>query len=603
VSTSYDGANRPIGLAGMNTQQKSTAYVSGVNYTAHGAATSYQYANGLNVQYRFNGRLQPCSIEHFFPPGDQPQTPLEEDLYWGTNQALCGASGDNNDTVRSIEQWNGGTPAHPRFITFLQNFTYDGVNRLSSAQELNVTGPAPFPTTWLRQFNYDQYGNNWVSNSTGVALAGSTPTAGSNYLPNNQLVNVPYDAAGNQVAANGDALSYDAENRQASATEPSSLGGGIETYSYDAMGQRVIKSTSSAGTYYIYDLFGQLAAEYNTSAAASSPCQTCYLSYDHLGSVRVMTDPTGNVVARHDYLPFGEELQASAPGRDSNFGTADNMSLRFTGQLRDNETGLDYFNARYYASALGRFTSPDPGNAGADPANPQSWNGYAYVGNNPLVITDPSGMNWFTDALNQVEEAILSFFGGGSQSCDADFCATGTGFGDVGTAGTPYGGGLNLGGVGAIGGDIGGLMFTATGLGKADVPTVSTPPRPDWLNNITSIFGYDQRIPLPSCFGDFVNNTISNLFPFLPSLSNVSEEGLGVASRVAYNRALSYAASTPSKAFGTSFLRYPFKSSVFRGLLSKSASLAEAAPMAGVVTAETQALSSEVQSMKQGACQ
>lgn len=134
-----------------------------------------------------------------------------------------------------------------------------------------------------------------------------------------------------------------------------------------------------------------------------------------------------------------------------------------------------------------------------------------------------------------------------------------------------------------------------------------TPPnngqRPDWINNLTSIFGYDQRIPLPSCFGDFVNNTISNLFPFLPGLSNASEEGFGVASRVAYNRALSYAATTPSQTFGTSFLRYPFKSSVFRGLLSKAGSLAEAAPMAGVVTAEGQALYSEVQSMKQGSCQ
>lgn len=127
--------------------------------------------------------------------------------------------------------------------------------------------------------------------------------------------------------------------------------------------------------------------------------------------------------------------------------------------------------------------------------------------------------------------------------------------------------------------------------------------RPDWLNKITAIFGYDQRIPLPSCFGDFVNNTISNLFPFLPGLSNVSEEGFGVASRVAYNRALSYAANTPSKTLGTSFLRYPFKSSVFRGILSKSAALADAAPMAGLVTAEGQALYNEVQPMKQGACQ
>jgi RHS repeat-associated protein len=65
--------------------------------------------------------------------------------------------------------------------------------------------------------------------------------------------------------------------------------------------------------------------------------------------------------------------------------------LKFTGQVRDSETGNDFFNARYYTAGYGRFLSPDPGNAGADLSNPQSWNAYAYVGNNPLGFTDPNG--------------------------------------------------------------------------------------------------------------------------------------------------------------------------------------------------------------------
>ena len=64
---------------------------------------------------------------------------------------------------------------------------------------------------------------------------------------------------------------------------------------------------------------------------------------------------------------------------------------RFTGQIRDNETGNDFFNARYYTSSYGRFMSPDPANAGADITNPQSWNAYAYVLGNPLALVDPSG--------------------------------------------------------------------------------------------------------------------------------------------------------------------------------------------------------------------
>lgn len=65
---------------------------------------------------------------------------------------------------------------------------------------------------------------------------------------------------------------------------------------------------------------------------------------------------------------------------------------RFTGQERDTETGLDFFQARYHGSAQGRFLSSDPlGNLVADPTSPQSWNQFSYVSNSPLVYTDPSG--------------------------------------------------------------------------------------------------------------------------------------------------------------------------------------------------------------------
>jgi RHS repeat-associated protein len=59
--------------------------------------------------------------------------------------------------------------------------------------------------------------------------------------------------------------------------------------------------------------------------------------------------------------------------------------------MRDTESGLDYFNARYYSPEQGRFVSVDPANAGSDPSDPQTWNGYAYVGGNPMTYTDPSG--------------------------------------------------------------------------------------------------------------------------------------------------------------------------------------------------------------------
>jgi RHS repeat-associated protein len=64
-----------------------------------------------------------------------------------------------------------------------------------------------------------------------------------------------------------------------------------------------------------------------------------------------------------------------------------------SGKERDTESGNDYFGARYYASSMGRFMSPDPsGLAYADPTNPQIFNLYAYALNNPLKYTDPTGM-------------------------------------------------------------------------------------------------------------------------------------------------------------------------------------------------------------------
>jgi RHS repeat-associated protein len=73
------------------------------------------------------------------------------------------------------------------------------------------------------------------------------------------------------------------------------------------------------------------------------------------------------------------------------YGVNDGIRQQFTGKERDNETGLDYFGARYYSSTQGRFTSVGPENAGVDPFNPQSWNGYSYALNNPLRYTDPDG--------------------------------------------------------------------------------------------------------------------------------------------------------------------------------------------------------------------
>jgi RHS repeat-associated protein len=124
------------------------------------------------------------------------------------------------------------------------------------------------------------------------------------------------------------------------------------------------------------------------------------------------------VVARHDYLPFGEEVQASQFGRDGRWGPGnDSVNQKFTGKERDSESGLDYFGARYYGSALGRFTSPDWSSAPqpvpyANLRDPQTLNLYAYVGNNPLARADLDGHGW--------REKLKNFFGDAGCWCEGE---------------------------------------------------------------------------------------------------------------------------------------------------------------------------------------
>ena len=172
---------------------------------------------------------------------------------------------------------------------------------------------------------------------------------------------------------------------------------------------------------WVYDSFGRLAAEYRNGSgpgfSASSPereyvyfagkltavvegSEIYYRTTDHLGSTRLVTDSGGDVKQRRDFFPFGENIPADSSHGGRN-GVTDggvatyNASLwvrqQFTGQQRDEETGLDYFEARDYQPCLARFLSIDPESAGANAEQPQSWNAYSYTYNLPMSRKDPDG--------------------------------------------------------------------------------------------------------------------------------------------------------------------------------------------------------------------
>ena len=146
-----------------------------------------------------------------------------------------------------------------------------------------------------------------------------------------------------------------------------------------------------------FALSGEFLA--NVSALCSAPAAGGGLRYilsDLQGSTRAVMNNYGAssaVVARHDYLPFGEEIGSGLGLRNGNqgFGASDTNRTKYGLAERD-ITGLDHTLFRKYESLSGRWTSPDPYMGSANIAQPQSFNRYAYVQNDPVNFVDPSGL-------------------------------------------------------------------------------------------------------------------------------------------------------------------------------------------------------------------
>jgi RHS repeat-associated protein len=185
-----------------------------------------------------------------------------------------------------------------------------------------------------------------------------------------------------------------------------------------------------------------------------------------LGSVRLETDQDQNVIGRHDYLPFGEELPNGTAGRTGNgFDAVSNVRQGFTGQESDGGTAsLDFFNARHLSAPLGGFVQADPGNAGADITHPQSWNAYGCVLGNPLGLVDPSGMCSSSD--NPPCYSATGTTTVPATSSNPNFASSTNAYNLLSSIWTNAYQFLTGGG--------GGATFAAVGYGKADIDTMST---------------------------------------------------------------------------------------------------------------------------------
>ncbi|HRV06872.1 MAG TPA: RHS repeat-associated core domain-containing protein [Acidobacteriota bacterium] len=339
-------------------------------YTATGAQETTNFGNGTVETVSYDERLQPTSRS---VPG-----------VLNLAASFSGPSGRNNGNVFQV------TDAFDTNGNF--TYTYDYLNRLVSS-----SGPGSV----LLQMTYDRWGNkSQAATGAGPHKPLSFPTGSydKNRISSSGYM---YDEAGNLVAEPADAWTgrgamtyqYDAESRIQSTG-----GAATVTYAYDGQGRRVKKTADGQTRYYYYDPLGNPVWEYTTqwetydlyfngklvftNTAAMNP-STVWLHADHLGTVRVKSNASGQAIAgtRLHYFPFGERVNVKT----------DPVKYEFTGKERDDDTQLGYFGARYYANTLGRFAHPDIAGADQSSGDPRSWNLFDYVRNNPLRFVDPTG--------------------------------------------------------------------------------------------------------------------------------------------------------------------------------------------------------------------
>ncbi|MBS1799667.1 MAG: RHS repeat protein [Acidobacteria bacterium] len=266
-------------------------------------------------------------------------------------------------------------------------YSYDEFNRLLSTQ-INSWNSSP-----QKNFGYvyDRYGNRLQQNAP---QGGPAPSYVVN--PNNNQISVfAYDAAGNMANDSSHSYTYDAEGKVLQVD-----GGTTASYTYDALDHRVRTVENGTTTVYAYNVSGQRVASFDGSGnpisnqvySGSTPVafyQGGTIHYQHqdwLGTERVRTSSTGAVEGTYQSLSFGDGFSASG---------TDNDAYHFAALDRDADD-TQHAQFRQYSSTQGRWMSPDPYHGSYDASNPQSFNRYTYVLNNPLEMVDPSGLDYCT---------------------------------------------------------------------------------------------------------------------------------------------------------------------------------------------------------------
>jgi len=404
LPTLYYGASDGSGLDGEGRVTKVTVPtgngpnpVTGVNYTVSntagqpiGSLTNVTFGSSDfdDLQYDTNtGRMTKYTF------------------HMGGSATVTGALGWNSDgTLASLGITDQVNSANSQTCSF----TYDDLARLSTSN----CGTS----IWNQQFGYDPYGNilkTVPTGSTGTSFQGtySTGTNSKNWLTQIGTLVPTYDNNGNMTSDTVHAYTWDAEGKMLNVDSTS------VKLTYDALGRIVEQNRVSVYTQIVYGPGGDKMALMNGqtlikafvplpggATAVYAPGTTGPIYWRHsdwLGSSRLATTQSRTKYFDVSYAPYGENYKDS--------GTTD---YNFTGQQQDTIAGYFDFPFREYSPVQGRWLSPDPaGSSVASPDNPQSWNRYAYVQNNPLNAIDPNGL-YIDGCENQWNCIDLGFDGG-----------------------------------------------------------------------------------------------------------------------------------------------------------------------------------------------
>jgi RHS repeat-associated protein len=401
-------------------------------YWANGAINQLSGLSGLpTISYNVDGKGRIYSASS--SSGQNPLSSTTYNVASGVTQVNLGSSDSdtftydpntdrmteyeftvNSQSVTGILTWNAiGTLASLAVTDPFNSgnaqtcsYSHDDETRIASVN---------CGSTWSQTFSYDAFGNinksgtvsfgaTYSTSTNRMTLIGSsTPTYDSNGNVTNDFLNTySWDANGRPVTADTIGLTYDALGRMVEQNRSSVY----TEIVYTPSGAKLALMSGSTLQKGFVPLTGGSMAVYNSSGLAY------YRHSDWIGSSRFASTTSRTMYSDGAYGPFGEPYAQT--------GTADES---FTGMNQDTAANIYDFPAREYGTQ-GRWPSPDPaGISSVHIKNPQTWNRYAYVANNPLVATDPTGMA-MSDACSRPPCAI-----GGRTANPGGFDDGGQGFG------------------------------------------------------------------------------------------------------------------------------------------------------------------------------